>query len=153
MLSTPRLLLFVASLSLGSGISFGKPVSFNRDIRPILSENCFHCHGPDKESRDSGLRLDVREEATKPAKSDLIAIVPGNVEASELVSRILSEDKDEIMPPPKAHKTLTAEQKDLLKRWIAGRRCLRATLGLCADCAAAFARSKGSDRATTAGGN
>lgn len=95
------------------------PVSFNRDIRPILSDNCFHCHGPDKATRDSGLRLDIREEATRPAESGDIAIVPGKPEESQLLVRILSEDKDEIMPPPKAHKKLTATQKDLLKRWIA----------------------------------
>lgn len=95
------------------------PVSFNRDIRPILSDNCFHCHGPDKKTRDSGLRLDIREEAMQPAKSGDIAIVPGKPDESQLVVRILSDDKDEVMPPPKAHKTLTAAQKDLLKRWIA----------------------------------
>jgi hypothetical protein len=115
----PRLLVFATCVLIGSAFSQAQPISFNRDIRPILSENCFHCHGPDKESRDSGLRLDIREEAIKPAKSDAIAIVPGKIEESELVLRILSEDKDEIMPPPKAHKTLTAAQKDLLKRWIA----------------------------------
>ena len=94
-------------------------ISYNRDIRPILSDNCFHCHGPDKKTRDSGLRLDIRDEAIKPAKSGDIAIVPGQTEESQLVMRIFSDDKEEIMPPPKAHKKLTAEQKDLLKRWVA----------------------------------
>src|SRR6516165_6113274 len=71
-------------------------VEFNRDIRPILSENCFFCHGPDKKHRDSGLRLDIRDEAV--AKE---AIVPGNPDDSELVVRIFSDDDFEKMPPPK----------------------------------------------------
>lgn len=110
-------ILCLALLGAASSAQAGR-VKFNRDIRPILSDNCFHCHGPDKGTRDSGLRLDLREEAIKPAKSGEIAIVPGDLEKSELLLRVLSDDKDEIMPPPKAHKKLTAEQKDLLKRWI-----------------------------------
>ncbi len=97
----------------------GDAVSYNRDIRPILSDNCFQCHGPDKESRDSGLRLDIRDEATKPAESGDTAIVPSQPEASQLLVRIFSEDRDDMMPPPKAHKTLTGAQKTLIKQWIA----------------------------------
>ncbi len=94
-------------------------VEFNRDIRPILSDKCFYCHGPDKNHRKSGLRLDVREDALKPAKSGDVAIVPGKPDESALVMRIFSADKDEMMPPEEAHKTLSAAQKEMLKRWIA----------------------------------
>src|SRR5689334_17741676 len=88
-------------------------VSYNHDIRPILSENCFFCHGPDQNKRKGKLRLDIRAEALKKA------IVPGQPEASELVKRIFSSDEDEVMPPPKSQKKLTARQKELLRRWIA----------------------------------
>ncbi|WP_205855123.1 PSD1 and planctomycete cytochrome C domain-containing protein [Pirellula sp. SH-Sr6A] len=87
-------------------------VEFNRDIRPILSDNCFFCHGPDANRREADLRLDRAEDAY------LSSIVPGDAKASELVSRIFSEDADEKMPPPESHKTLTEAQKDLLKRWV-----------------------------------
>ena len=89
------------------------PVEFNRDIRPILSENCFHCHGPDKRHREAGLRLDDRQAAL--AKE---AFVPGQADASELVARVLSGDPDEVMPPPESTKVLTPSQKALLKRWV-----------------------------------
>ena len=94
-------------------------VEFNRDIRPILSDTCFHCHGPDEKERKGGLRLDVRAEALKPAKSDAVAIVPGKPEQSELLARVLAEDEDNLMPPTKLHKPLTSQQKALLKQWIA----------------------------------
>jgi hypothetical protein len=88
-------------------------IQFNRDIRPILSENCFACHGHDKNQRKAKLRLDVRDVALEKE-----AIVPGKPEASKLVEHIFSTDADEIMPPPKTHKTLTAAQKEMLKQWI-----------------------------------
>ena len=94
-------------------------VQFNRDIRPILSEHCFSCHGPDVQKMKGGLRLDLREAALQPAKSGKTAIVPGDVAASELVHRLLTTDADELMPPPEAHKPLKPEQKALLQRWIA----------------------------------
>jgi cytochrome c553 len=94
-------------------------IEFNRDIRPILSDACFHCHGPDKNTRESGLRLDVRENALKEGDSGEWAIVPGKPEESDLVRRIFSEDEDEQMPPPEAHKVLSAAQKETLKQWIA----------------------------------
>ena len=93
-------------------------VDFNRDIRPILSENCFYCHGQDPNHRKSGLRLDVREETLKPAETDEIPIVPGDAKASALVQRILSDDRDDQMPPPKSNRVLTAEQKELIRRWV-----------------------------------
>ena len=94
-------------------------VDFNRDVRPILSDTCFACHGPDEANVKSKLRLDVRELALKPAKSGAIAIVPGKPDESELIKRILTSDEDDIMPPLKAHKTLTAAQKETLRTWIA----------------------------------
>jgi len=94
-------------------------VDFNRDIRPLLSDTCFACHGPDTQKVKGGLRLDVREQAVKPAKSGKIALVPGRPEESELVRRLQTTDEDAVMPPPESHKTLTPAQKELLQRWIA----------------------------------
>jgi hypothetical protein len=96
-----------------------EPVDFNRQVRPILSGNCFKCHGPDDKARESDLRLDQREVATKELESGATAIVPGKPDASELVRRILLADDDERMPPPASNKTLTEEQKQILKQWIA----------------------------------
>ncbi len=89
-------------------------IRFNRDIRPILSDNCFQCHGPDPKNRKGKMRLDLREEAL--AKK---AFVPGDPEKSELLARLVSTDAEEVMPPPETHKTVTAPQRELLKRWIA----------------------------------
>ncbi len=94
-------------------------VDFNRDVIPILSNNCFKCHGPDPDNRKANLRLDVREVATKPAESGEIAIVPGKPDDSELVRRIFSDDPDERMPSKQSNKSLTDSQKQLLRRWIA----------------------------------
>ena len=92
-------------------------ISYNRDIRPILSDNCFACHGFDLKKRKADLRLDTFEGAT--ADNDgVTAIVPGSVEKSELWQRIHSADEDEVMPPPKTHKTISAEQKAKLRKWI-----------------------------------
>ena len=89
-------------------------IDFNRDIRPILSENCFYCHGQDANKREADLRLDVR---TAALEHD--AFVPGDPESSTLIERILSSDPDMQMPPPKSNRRLTDEQKVLLERWIA----------------------------------
>ncbi len=94
-------------------------IDFNRDIRPILSENCFACHGPDAKQVKGGLRLDHRDSVLTPAKSGKTAIVPKQPTKSELVHRIFATDADDLMPPPESNKKLTAAQKDLLKRWIA----------------------------------
>jgi hypothetical protein len=88
-------------------------VSYNRDIRPILAENCFYCHGQDPNHREGDLRLDRREEAVQKG-----AIVPGKSSESELVRRILSTDHDLQMPPPESNRSLTEPQKQLLARWI-----------------------------------
>lgn len=95
------------------------PVSFNRDIRPIMSDTCFHCHGFDAKARKAGLRLDLREEAMKPMESGETPIVPGKPEKSEIITRLFSTDEEEIMPPVKAHKPFTSQQKELMKRWVA----------------------------------
>jgi hypothetical protein len=89
-------------------------LEYNRDVRPILAENCFTCHGPDSASRKAGLRLDRRAEAIKAE-----AISPGHPEKSALVERIFAKDASERMPPRKTQKKLTAEQKETLRRWIA----------------------------------
>lgn len=94
------------------------PLAFNRDIRPILSENCFHCHGQDPAKREGKLRLDERESAIRP-RDDIAAIVPGKPDESEMIRRLASTDPTEQMPPPDSHKRVTPAQLDLLRRWIA----------------------------------
>ncbi|MBL9153431.1 MAG: PSD1 domain-containing protein [Verrucomicrobiales bacterium] len=93
------------------------PVDFNRDIRPILSDKCFFCHGPDAAERKADLRLDTAEGATADL-GGYAAIVPGQPEKSEFVARITATDADEIMPPPDSHKTLKPAEIALLTRWI-----------------------------------
>lgn len=92
---------------------------FNRDIRPLLSHNCFACHGPDEHDRRGGLRLDDRDAAVAELDSSSRAIVPGHPEESELVARLHETDPDVVMPPPESNHVLTAEQKQLLAAWIA----------------------------------
>ncbi len=94
-------------------------IDFNRDIRPILADKCLACHGPDPSQRKSGLRLDTLEGATGPAESGGRAIVPGKPAESELVARITSTDPDEVMPPKKHRKTLSAAEVARLKQWVA----------------------------------
>ncbi|MDB2499483.1 PSD1 and planctomycete cytochrome C domain-containing protein [bacterium] len=91
-----------------------KEVDFNRHIRPILSNNCYFCHGPDEATREGDLRLDIREDAI-----EAFAFVPGDTEDGELLLRVFSEDPDEMMPEPSSNKVLTDKEKLLLKRWIA----------------------------------
>lgn len=119
---THRLRHIALALLLGSVCLTASPSSaaaaerlqFNRDIRPILSDNCFYCHGPDKNHREAELRLDVRDEALAQD-----AFVPGKPEESALIERIFSDDPDLQMPPLDSHKKLTQRQKEILKRWIA----------------------------------
>jgi hypothetical protein len=94
------------------------PVHFGRDVLPILSDKCFYCHGPDESHRKADRRLDTREGALE-VKDGVAAIVPGQPDQSDLLLRILSHDAEEVMPPPKSNKTLTAAEIDILKRWIA----------------------------------
>jgi hypothetical protein len=107
------LLAFLASPALAANPPTPS-IEYNRDVRPILSEHCFACHGPDSASRKADLRLDKREAAVEAE-----IIIPGNPDDSELVRRIDSTDRDEVMPPPKAKKELKPEQKEILRRWIA----------------------------------
>src|SRR5215471_17959789 len=93
-------------------------VQFNRDIRPIMAETCFRCHGPDRSSRMAGMRLDIREEALKPTAAGTVPIVPGDPEKSAIVQRVFAAGP-RIMPPEFSHKTLTQTQKDTIRRWVA----------------------------------
>ena len=106
-----------AVLQTAAGAEETGKVDFSRDIRPILSENCFQCHGPDKENRKAKLRLDLKEEAFRE-KDGVAAFVPGDLKDSESWYRITTDDEDDVMPPLKSKKVLSAEQKDLIKRWI-----------------------------------
>ncbi len=121
-----RLLLLGAMLCCGlrteaapSPGSASPKVDFNRDIRPILNENCFKCHGPDDGVRKAKLRFDVRAEALKPAKSGKVAIVPNAPDKSEMIARVTAVDEDDRMPPLKTGKKLSPAQIELLRRWIA----------------------------------
>jgi hypothetical protein len=94
-----------------------EPISFSRQIRPILSENCIACHGPDDKARKAKLRLDEEASAKSNREGD-IAIVPGKPELSSIIQRIESKDPDDVMPPPKQHKVISPDQVALLKTWI-----------------------------------
>lgn len=108
-------LFFALFAPLAGGVA--APVDFSKQIRPILSENCFFCHGPDEAKREAGLRLDD-EAAAKASNDGVIAVVPGNPEKSALLQRIITTDASEVMPPPKQHKVITPTQIALLKQWI-----------------------------------
>ena len=94
------------------------PLDFNRDIRPILADNCYACHGPDQNQRMAGLRLDLQDSALGRLDSGKLAIAPGNPEESELIRRITARDEARKMPPTYSDKELTRQQIDLLTRWI-----------------------------------
>jgi hypothetical protein len=96
---------------------YAQPPDFGRDILPILSDKCFHCHGPDADARKAGLRFDTKEGAFRVKRGKAV-IIPGNSAESELIQRILSKDDSEVMPPPEAKRTLSDKQKELLKQWI-----------------------------------
>ncbi|HKI18584.1 MAG TPA: c-type cytochrome domain-containing protein, partial [Isosphaeraceae bacterium] len=102
----------------GNPARAGRPVDFDREIRPILSEHCYACHGPDQKARKADLRLDRKEDAFRD-RSGYAVIVPAQVDESELIQRITSGDPDEVMPPPKSKKPLNNQQIDLLRRWVA----------------------------------
>jgi len=102
----------------GTPARAGRPVDFDREIRPILSEHCYACHGPDQKARKADLRLDRKKDAFRD-RSGYAVIVPAQVEESELINRITSDDPDEVMPPPKSKKPLSSKQIDLLRRWVA----------------------------------
>lgn len=106
---------------LGGSLSAAEPekIDFTRQIRPLLSSKCFACHGPDAEHRQAGLRLDVREVATQPSDSGSTAIVPGKPQASELIARVSSDDEFLVMPPAETGESLSPEEVELLRKWIA----------------------------------
>ena len=99
--------------SMGASVVGQEAVEFNNDIRPILADTCYKCHGPDENERKSELRLD-----TKSGLLDSESVVPQDLDASELYQRITSDDPDTLMPPPDSGRVLSAEQKELLKKWI-----------------------------------
>jgi len=100
-------------------IASAHAVDFNRDVRPVLAQQCFTCHGMDDHARKGKLRLDLAESAHGAGKSGEIAIVPGKPDASEVIKRILSTDEDEVMPPPHTKKVMSDKDKATLKAWIA----------------------------------
>ena len=110
--------LLILSLSM-SCFAHAEKIQFNRDVRPILSDKCFFCHGSDANHRKGDLRLDDKSIAFKPAKSGGTAIVPGKPEQSALIKRInLHADDEDVMPTAKSGKTLTSAEKAVLKQWI-----------------------------------
>ncbi|HEX5471350.1 MAG TPA: DUF1549 domain-containing protein, partial [Lacipirellulaceae bacterium] len=108
----------VAGFVLIPAASARQPVNFDRDVRPVLSNKCYACHGPDDGKRQAGLRLDDRKVATHELESGVTAIVPGKPEASELVRRITSPDQDERMPPAEFGKSLSPAEIVTLRTWI-----------------------------------
>jgi hypothetical protein len=113
--------LWLASLCAAAGRAYGAesdPVDFNFQIRPLLSDRCYRCHGPDAVSRKGKLRLDTPEGALKELDDGWAVVKPGAPAKSELISRIFTDNEDDLMPPPDSHLKLTAAEKDLLKRWI-----------------------------------
>src|SRR5580704_5930341 len=108
------LLLLVASHASAAG---PQSVNYSRDIRPILSNTCYKCHGPDEKQRKAGLRLDTKQGAYAKLESGDVAIVPGSSAKSAVWQRLTATDPDVRMPPPDSGKTVTSEQIDLIKRW------------------------------------
>jgi len=109
----------LASITVANCAAADDPaIGYRRDILPLLSDRCFQCHGPDSASRQAGLRLDRRDEATIPLDSGVTAIVPGHAAESALVERIMSDDPAMAMPPADSGKTLSAKEKALLRSWI-----------------------------------
>ena len=106
-------------MSFGSPLKAADTVDFNREVRPILSENCFRCHGVDEKQRQAGLRLDLRDKALLKLESGETAIVPGDPAKSEAIRRVAASDDGERMPPKQMNKRLTPAQIETLRRWIA----------------------------------
>lgn len=110
-------LLLLASVLFHVGAAESQ-LSYNKDIRPILADHCFACHGQDEKSRKGGLRLDVRKDALKGGKSKKPAIAPGEPEQSEIIARVVAHDEDNVMPPPDQKNPVSKVQIETLKRWI-----------------------------------
>ncbi len=119
--SSAPLSVVVLSVISMTTMASAQEINFNRDIKPILSDRCFHCHGPDEENREGHLRLDVAEGADGAfrVRKNRAALVPGKPEQSHLYLRITTNDKNDVMPPPDSHKlALTSEEKETIKQWI-----------------------------------
>jgi mono/diheme cytochrome c family protein len=117
-MSGEKMIGITVALLLAAAASVAADIDFDRDIQPILSDNCYHCHGPDGKTRKAKLRLDTFEGATA-VHDDWQAVVPGEPAKSEAFVRITTDDPDELMPPPDSNRELTDRQIDLLKQWIA----------------------------------
>ncbi|HYF35269.1 MAG TPA: DUF1549 domain-containing protein, partial [Prosthecobacter sp.] len=112
------ILLLLAALPGASGAQTTPSVAFNQDIRPLLADACFHCHGPDPGTRKAGLRLDTEAGFFTAKEGETPTVIKGQPEKSPLYQRLISTDEDEVMPPPEAHKNLKPEQIALVKAWI-----------------------------------
>jgi cytochrome c553 len=119
--TTAARIVFVVAAALPATVAAaaGPKLDFNRDVRPILSDRCFACHGPDSEDRHAGLRLDLRAAAIATLDSGATAVVPGDPATSEIMARITSTDPDAVMPPPRVGKPITPAEAEILRRWIA----------------------------------
>jgi hypothetical protein len=120
MLALSGFLMFVVIPQMSSASAASEKLSYNRDVRPILADKCFHCHGPDAKTRKADLRLDM-EEGSRVAASDGVSgyvIQPGKPDESLLIDRIRSTDESTIMPPPESKKPLTPAQVEILTRWV-----------------------------------
>src|SRR5215467_15714329 len=117
---SPLVRVFVVAAISGSALAApAEKLQYNRDIRPILSDRCFKCHGPDKGSRKAGLRLDLPDEAyAARKKSGKHAIVPGKPDESLVCQKIISSDPDEQMPPPESKLALNPQEKEKIRLWI-----------------------------------
>ncbi len=115
-----RFAVFAGLLSLALPAVAQQSVDFNFDVKPILSDRCFLCHGPDEENREADLRLDTRDAVLRPSESGELEriVAPGQPAASELIRRILSDDPDVQMPPPDSNLSLSDQEKDILRRWV-----------------------------------
>ena len=113
-----RVALCITFIVAGPSLGAEPAPDFNRDIRPILARNCFGCHGPDEGSREADLRLDTAAGAVENHDSKQ-AVAPGKPETSELIKRIESNDPEFVMPPPDSGHQLNADEKRLLREWIA----------------------------------
>lgn len=109
--------VFLSLLITSAASAKERKVDFDRDIRPILSDNCFHCHGPDAKNRKAKLQLNTFELATSKRKRGA-AIIPGNAKASDLIKRMITADEDDVMPPTDSNRHVSKEEIELLKHWI-----------------------------------
>jgi len=111
--------LVLAGLPFNAGLAAESGrVDFNRHIRPLLSDRCYTCHGPDEKARKKTLRLDTRDGLFKALEHGWAVVTPGDPSRSELVRRILAEDADDLMPPPESKLSLSPVERDLIERWV-----------------------------------